>query len=71
MTAVPVADNENPLKPYLGRLVYSKDLGQEIKLFGVQLSMNFFFPYLALPAAAATAARASRRAIRPCSAQAF
>jgi len=27
----------NPMKPYLGRLVYTRDLGTEIKLFGVQL----------------------------------
>jgi NAD(P)H-flavin reductase len=30
-------NGENPMMPYLGRLEYVKDLGTEIKLFGVQL----------------------------------
>ena len=37
MTTTNTPHNENSMKPSLGRLAYIKDLGTEIKLFGVQL----------------------------------
>ncbi len=30
-------NHDNPMKPYLGKLVFTRDLGSEIKLFGVQM----------------------------------
>ena len=32
-----ITNGTNPMKPYLGRLAYVRDLGNEIKMFGVEL----------------------------------
>jgi NAD(P)H-flavin reductase len=37
MTQEAHMNGDNPMMPYLGRLTFTKDLGSEIKLFGVQL----------------------------------